>query len=129
SLAGAVEFSAAARRHGVRALVGACLRRDRLRVTALAADAGGYRSLCRVLSRLPAAQPAAIPRLLADHAEGLHLLCDDPGLFKPPLTEAYCGRLWAEVIRPGKSEVAEGALLEAAFRVGARPVASLAAHL
>src|SRR5947208_2287364 len=76
SLAGAVEFSAAARRHGVRAIVGACLRRDRLRVTALAADAGGYRSLCRILSRLPAAQPPAVPRLLADHAEGLHLLCD-----------------------------------------------------
>jgi DNA polymerase III alpha subunit len=129
SLAGAVEFYEAARGFGVRPLLGATLARDRLRLTALAAEPAGYRSLCRAVTRLRGPKPPALPQLLAECAEGLHLLCDDPHLFKPPLTDAFRGRLWAEVIRPGRSEAAEGALLEAAFRVGARPVASLGCYL
>src|SRR5262249_32641713 len=90
-LAGAAGFCEAARKLGVRALVGASLRRDRQRATVLIGEPAGYRSLCRLIIPLHCGQPAALPPLLAERAEGLHLLCDDPNLFKPPLTEAFKG--------------------------------------
>src|SRR5918911_1691443 len=52
NLYGAVAFVAEACRHGIRPLLGACLRQGRTRCVALIAERVGYRSLCRVLSRL-----------------------------------------------------------------------------
>ena len=49
SLSGIVDFVEAARRYPVRPIVGACLRHQNQRATALVAEAAGYRSLCRIL--------------------------------------------------------------------------------
>src|SRR5262245_20935256 len=130
TLCGAVEFSVAAQRHGgIRLLLGADLRQQTQRATVLVAEPSGYASLCRILSRLHAPQKAPhLATLLAEHAEGLHLLVDDPFLLKPPLTDAYRGRLWLEIVRPGKSESAEQGLILAGSKLGLKPVASLAAR-
>src|SRR5262249_50317253 len=115
NLYGAVRFTELAHRHGIRPLLGACLRQHRSRCVALIAERAGYRSLCRVISRLnlegvedrgretedrgsriedcesePAGEerPSAaggpsssiLADLLADNAEGLHVLVDDPAL-------------------------------------------------
>jgi DNA polymerase III alpha subunit len=127
SLAGAVEFTAAARAFGVRAILGARLRQQGQQTTVLIAEPAGWRNLSRIISRIhrQGAQPLA--RLLADNPEGLHLLVDNAFALKPPLPEAFRGRLWAEVIRPGGSESSERALAEVGARYGARPVASLGA--
>jgi DNA polymerase III alpha subunit len=118
--AGAVEFDEAARKLGARPILGASRRRDKVRVTALIAEPSGWRSLCRIISRLHGPRGHLFPLLLSESNEGLHLLLDDPHLLKPPLTDAYQGRLWAELVRPGKSESAEAALLEAASATGAK---------
>src|SRR5437879_6402709 len=52
NLYGAVAFVGQACRHGIRPLLGACLRQHRTRCVALIAERTGYRNLCRVLSRL-----------------------------------------------------------------------------
>src|SRR3954452_13692959 len=52
NLYGVVPFVEAARRLGVRPIVGACLRHGGERAVALAADPAGYRSLCRAISRI-----------------------------------------------------------------------------
>src|SRR5947209_13949597 len=52
NLYGAVGFAELASRHGIRPLLGACLRQHRSRCVALIGERAGYRSLCRVLSRL-----------------------------------------------------------------------------
>src|SRR5438105_606731 len=92
NLYGAVAFVRQAQRFGIRPLLGACLRQQRRRCVALIADRTGYRSLCRILSRLhsigtepwtgtptpsPSATPQSLADLLADNAEGLHILADD----------------------------------------------------
>jgi DNA-directed DNA polymerase III PolC len=70
NLYGAVSFIEHAFRHGVRPLLGACLRQHRSRCVALIADPTGYRHLCRVLSRLhlsssqaPSASAGTVPSL------------------------------------------------------------------
>src|SRR5438874_4232395 len=52
NLYGAVPFVELAARQGLRPIVGACLRHGGRRAVALAADRAGYRSLCRVISRV-----------------------------------------------------------------------------
>jgi DNA-directed DNA polymerase III PolC len=52
NLYGAVAFVEQAHRHGVRPILGACLRQQRQRCVVLIAEQSGYRSLCRILSRL-----------------------------------------------------------------------------
>ena len=52
NLYGAVPFVEAAKRYGVRPLLGACLRQQRTHCVALIAEPAGWRSLCRVLTRL-----------------------------------------------------------------------------
>ncbi len=52
NLYGAVAFVNLAQQYGVRPLLGACLRQQRCRCVTLVADRTGYRSLCRILSRL-----------------------------------------------------------------------------
>src|SRR5262249_41030716 len=81
NLYGAVPFTELARQQGLRPLLGACLRQGRSRCVALIAEPEGYRSLCRILSRLhlgPADQE--LPPLLAENAGGLHVLVDDLAL-------------------------------------------------
>src|SRR5262249_60640926 len=92
-------------------------------------DTSGYRSLCRVLSRLHLEKPAPLVSVLAENAPGLHVLVDNPFLLKPPLTDAFPDRLWAECVRPGRTEAAENALLAVAPSRGARPGASLGCYL
>jgi len=128
NLYGAVSFAGAAQRVGVRAILGCRLQHDGQRATALIAEPAGYRSLCVLLSRLHLQGGAKLPQLLADHNEGLHLLVDDPFLLKPALADRCRSRLWVEVVRPGPPEAREKALLEVGFRLGLRPVASLAAR-
>jgi hypothetical protein len=71
---------------------------------------------------------ADLAACLAEDGAGLHVLLDAPQQFRPPLTEVLKGRLWVEVARPGRSSQQENILIEAGSRVGARPVASLAAR-
>jgi hypothetical protein len=85
----------------------------------------GYRSLCRTLARLHLDKVPSLAAILAENNDGLQVLCDDPFLLKPPLTDAYKGRLWLEIVRPGKSEASENALLGTGARLGLKPVASL----
>jgi len=127
NLYGAVPFTEAARRHGVRPILGACLRHRGRRCTALIEEPAGYHSLCRILSRLHLHDPPSLTGLLIDNAEGLHVLADDVELLDP-LVEAFGPRLWLEIIRPGRSAAAERRLLEAGNRLGIKPVASVAAH-
>src|SRR5262249_45836129 len=128
SLAGAVEFAEAARRCGVRPLLGAHLRHQGQRATALVAESAGYRSLCRIIGKGHAGKPRALAEALSAAPAGLPLLVDDPFRVKPPLPDAYRGRLWAEVVRPGRSEAAELGLLDVGSRSGVKPVASPAAY-
>src|SRR5262245_37312933 len=73
SLAGAVEFVGAAKGHSVRPILGATLRHQTQTAVALIAEACGYRSLCRIISRLHHGN-SNFAALLAENAEGLHLL-------------------------------------------------------
>src|SRR5271165_5353893 len=68
NLYGAVAFAELAVRYNIRPILGACLRQQRSRCVALVAERSGYRSLCRILSRLhlDVARPGACAALLAD---------------------------------------------------------------
>jgi DNA-directed DNA polymerase III PolC len=129
NLYGAVAFAEEARRHGVRPVLGACLRQRRTQCVALIADRTGYRNLCRVLSRLHlSTEPSTrLDGLLADNADGLHVLAGD-GVLAERLREPFRGRLWLEVVRPPRSEKHEQALLALGRRLGLPLVASTAVH-
>jgi DNA-directed DNA polymerase III PolC len=129
SLAGAVEFADAAQRVGVRPILGAHVRLQSQRATLLIAEPAGYRSLCQILGRLHFLPGNSLAQVLAAAHEGLHVLADDPFLLKPPLTDAFRGRLWLELARPGKTESGELALLDTGHRLGLRPVATTGAFL
>src|SRR5438034_4778486 len=62
NLYGAVAFVEAARKYGVRPILGACLRHGRERCTALIGEEAGYQSLCRILSRLHLGAGSGDPR-------------------------------------------------------------------
>jgi DNA-directed DNA polymerase III PolC len=126
NLYGAAGFVTEARRRGVRPLLGACLRQQRTRCVALIAEPVGYRSLCRILSRLHLRQDLLVDLLRAD-AEGLHVLVDDAPLAER-LREAFGNRLWLEIVRPGRGARHEAELLACGQRLGLRPVATTAAH-
>ncbi len=139
NLYGAVAFVESAARAGLRPIVGAQLRHGGRRAVALAADRAGYRSLCRLISRIhmqDADEPSpfriphpdfCIVEVLCTHNEGLHLLVDEPELAER-LHGAFRGRLWLEVVRPGRPGHEEK-LRACASRLRLRPVASTAAHL
>src|SRR5947209_14970643 len=62
NLYGAMAFTEDAVQRGIRPILGACLRQNSARCVALIADASGYRSLCRIISRLNlAAGDALLP--------------------------------------------------------------------
>jgi DNA-directed DNA polymerase III PolC len=135
NLYGAVQFTQAAAQHGVRPLLGACLRQERTRCVALIAEPAGWRNLCRVLTRLHLGDNVRLAEVLAECAEGLHVLVDDLVLAER-LREAFGPRLWLEIVRPGPGhrsrrthEQRERDLLEGGRRLGLRPVASTAVHL
>jgi DNA-directed DNA polymerase III PolC len=127
NLYGAVPFTELAHQRGIRPLLGACLRQHRSRCVALIAERAGYRSLCRVLSRLHLGPATSLANLLAANAAGLHVLADDPVLAER-LREPFGARLWLEVVRPSRSARQEQDLLALGRRLGLRPVASTAAH-
>jgi DNA-directed DNA polymerase III PolC len=139
NLLGAMAFCEAAASRSIRPMLGACLRQNQCRCVALIADATGYRSLCRVLSRLNlsgtsgtgypvlSTQYYTLPELLNENAEGLHLLVDD-ATFAEQLREAYGPRLWIEIIRPPRSPRHEQGLLECAQRLKLPLIASTAVH-
>src|SRR5438477_1280416 len=79
NLYGAVKFVEQAKAHHVRPLLGACLRLEHQHCVALIADRAGYRSLCRILSRLHLQQKKTLSLidLLSDNAQGLHVLLDN----------------------------------------------------
>jgi DNA polymerase III alpha subunit len=91
-----------------------------------AASSGGR--LCRIVSRIHQQTTTPLPKLLAENADGLHVLIDNPFVCKAPLTDAFRGRLWTELLRPGGTESNERALVEAGSRYGARPVAAIGSH-
>src|SRR5262249_27997535 len=72
-------------------------------------------------------EPRELAALLAENAPGLHVLVDEPALAER-LRAAFGVRLWLEVVRPPRSWKRERELLAAARRLGARLVASTAAH-
>jgi DNA-directed DNA polymerase III PolC len=134
NLYGAMAFIEAAVPRGIRPILGACLRQNRSRCVALIADQSGYRSLCRIISRLNLPHyeahglpPVGVDRLLAENAEGLHLLVDDD-VFAERLRDAFGPRLWIEMIRPPRSPQHERQLLACAHRLGLPLIASTAAH-
>jgi DNA-directed DNA polymerase III PolC len=134
NLYGAVPFIEAAKRSGIRAFLGACLRQQRTRCVALIAEPAGWRNLCRVLTRLHLLEDVRLADVLAENAEGLHVLVDEVPLAEQ-LRPAFGPRLWLEVVRPGPgnreryaNEQRERQLLEAGRRLGLGPVASMAAH-
>jgi DNA polymerase-3 subunit alpha/error-prone DNA polymerase len=135
NLYGAVAFVEAAKRyHPLRPLLGACLRQQRTRCVALIAEPAGWRSLCRVITRLHLLENVALAELLTENADGLHVLLDDLVLAER-LREAFGPRLWLEVVRPGPGnrerrrwQRQERDLLEGGRQLGLRPVASVAAH-
>ncbi len=127
NLYGAAAFVEAAKGRGVRPLLGACLRQHRTRCVALVAEPAGWRGLCRVLSRLHLLGDVLLADLLRENAEGLHVLADDLPLAER-LRDAFGGRLWLEVVRPGRgdrprreNERREAELLEGGRRMGLRP--------
>lgn len=127
NLYAAVTFVEASRRYGVRPILGACLRQGVRRCTALIAEPAGYRSLCRVLSRLHLEAEPCLTELLRANVEGLHVLAEEAALLAA-LHDAYGRRLWLEVVRPAPVPSRQRAALEAAARLDVRPVASVAAH-
>jgi DNA-directed DNA polymerase III PolC len=129
NLYGAVAFAQEAGRYGVRPVLGACLRQHRAQCVALIADRTGYRNLCRVLSRLHlGTDPATrLDALLADNADGLHILVSDEVLAER-LREPFAGRLWLELVRPPRSPKHEEAILALARRLDLPLVASTATH-
>lgn len=127
NLYGAVAFTDLAHQYGVRPLLGACLRQPGVRCVALIAEPAGYRNLCRILSRLHLRPEPRLAELLAECADGLHVLVDDVAL-AGQLREAFGPRLWLEVVRPPRSAQQERGLLEQGRRLGLRFVASTAAH-
>jgi DNA-directed DNA polymerase III PolC len=58
NLYGVVPFVELAARHGVRPIIGSCLRFGGQQAVALVADRAGYRNLCRVISRIRLAEAA-----------------------------------------------------------------------
>ncbi len=127
NLYGAMHFVKEAKHLDVRPILGACLRQQRTRAVALMADANGYRSLCRILSRLHLTKEP-LADLLIGSPEGLHLLVDDLEL-ADRLREAYPGRLWIEVVRPAHNPRQQDELLSGALQRGLPLIASTAAHL
>jgi DNA-directed DNA polymerase III PolC len=130
NLYGAVPFTQAAHRHGIRPLLGACLRQQRSRCVALIGERVGYRSLCRILSALGGGTPddgRHLAELLTADPDGLHVLVDDRAL-ADRLRGAFAGRLWLEVVRPPRSARQERELVEFGRRHGLPLVASTAAH-
>jgi DNA polymerase III alpha subunit len=148
NLYGAVAFVEAARKYGIRPILGACLRHGREGCTVLIVEETGYQSLCHILSRLHLQDQPSLVNLLVENADGLHVLIDDLKLLEYGMQKADCGmrrdsafriphsalreafgnRLWLEVVRPPRSAARERALLETGQRLGLRPVASVAAH-
>jgi DNA-directed DNA polymerase III PolC len=132
NLCGSVAFVELAERAGVRPLLGACLRRGGEHCVVLIASPAGYRSLCRLLTRLNLAEAGEAPSegsltdLLCAHSDGLHVLADDPSLAER-LRDAFGRRLWLELIRP-RPAPHEAGLRACARRLGLRLVASTAAH-
>lgn len=128
--------------YGVRPIFGACLRslhptRQRRalsanrqesapRCTVLISEPIGYSNLCTILSRLHLYQ-APLLDLLCEYSDGLQILVDSPHWFEV-LQPVFGERLWAELIRPGRSVKQERILLEAAAQRRVRVVASWAVH-
>src|SRR5205807_6971272 len=128
NLYGAVAFMEEAQRFGVRPLLGACLRQKQMHCVALIAEPAGYRSLCRILSRLHlAGKTARLEDLLADNATGLHVLVENQVLAKR-LRDAFGRRLWLEIVRPARAAHREQELLSFGRQLDLKPVASTAAH-
>ncbi|HZU36810.1 MAG TPA: DNA polymerase III subunit alpha, partial [Gemmataceae bacterium] len=128
NLYGVVAFVEKALRRGIRPIVGACLRQNRTGCVVLISERVGYRSLCRILSRLHlSTTPVALADLLCDNPEGLHVLAGDPVLAER-LRDAFGARLWLEIVRPPRSDKHEQDLLDAGRRLGLELVASTAAH-
>src|SRR5262245_39551072 len=79
NLYGAVPFLEAARKHGVRPILGVCLAHQGRRATALIAEPNGYASVCRILSRLHLQERLDLVELLCENADGLQVLVDVSG--------------------------------------------------
>jgi len=129
NLYGSVAFVEEASKHGIRPLLGACLRQRPSRCVALIGERAGYRSLCRILSRLHLAAELArrLNELLVENAEGLHVLVDDASMAEQ-LRDAFGARLWLEIVRPPRSARQEQELRACGRRLGLPLVASTAAH-
>src|SRR5262245_926759 len=70
NLCGVVPFAELAAQAGLRPIVGACLRHQGHHAVALVADRGGYRNLCRVISRVMLSQAGVRSPFSAVGGEG-----------------------------------------------------------
>lgn len=128
NLYGAVNFVEAARQHGIRPILGCHLRDEahRQEATVLIAEPTGYTSLCRILSRWHLQERPVLLDLLADHADGLHVLVDQVEMLLR-LRERFGKRLWLEIVRPSvradRPISTERELLEWGERLGVPVVA------
>jgi DNA-directed DNA polymerase III PolC len=127
NLYGCVSFAELAKQHEIRPIFGACLRQGQSRCVALIAQPAGYRSLCRIISRIQLSA-VDLSTVLSENADGLHVLVDEVALVEA-LHGAFGPRLWLEIIRPrGTDRRHEEELLAAGRRLGIQPVASAAVH-
>jgi DNA polymerase III alpha subunit len=120
TLAGQVEFHAACREVGVRAITGLTLEGARGgRVMLLAEDLRGYANLCRIVTARRARRTPPEPlSLVVLHAEGLFVLSDAPALLsEPPLADLDRKRVFA-VFDPSRPDERACALVESARRTG-----------
>ncbi|MGE3773665.1 MAG: PHP domain-containing protein [Gammaproteobacteria bacterium] len=135
-------FHALCQAHGIRAISGVELRGSAAdgstRIVALARDAAGYRSLCRIVSRrrggagTPAEQRAARDPVaaVAAHADGLFVLASDAPTLMRLVESGRMERASVRVLlRRPRADTAEPALLAAAAALGIGVVADGAAAL
>ncbi|MFO0863856.1 MAG: PHP domain-containing protein [Gemmataceae bacterium] len=128
NLYGAMPFVEAARKSGIKPILGATLRFGADEAVALIADPSGYVTLCRILSGIHE-NPKKLADLLLANAAGLHVLTRHPGL-AASLRDAFGDRVWIEVVRPHIGLLGdERKQLEEATRLGLPLVASTAAHV
>jgi DNA-directed DNA polymerase III PolC len=125
---GAIPFLEASRRFpDLKPLLGCRLEVKGRGCTVLIREPVGYRTLCRALSTLHLVRPPSVLKILQEHHEGLVALTDDPDAV-PALFDVFGPHLWLEVVRHGRPQAEERALLEAGVPLGLKPVASLAPY-
>ena len=103
NLYGAVDFYLQAHDAGIKPIIGAVVTHAGGAVTLLVRDLRGYANLCRIITQRQLDAAFHLPETVAAHQEGLFVLCEDPELLASLVERVDRGRLWVELVRPGRS--------------------------